>query len=235
MSAMPVTDENLKTIGKLGGVLSLILLAYVLATMVITLGLGGPPTTAQGIFTMLAENRFVGLLRLDVLTTLAMPLYYLLFFSLYAALKPTNKQLALIGALLGGAGLTLFLASPSFLSWLALSDKFAAATSEGQKNLFLAAGETILVADMFHGSAAFVGGLLLQTGTVLFSVMMLRSTAFSKLTAWVGIVTHGLDLSHIVFLLILPAVGVAMLIVGGTLYLVWFPLLARDFFRLTKG
>jgi hypothetical protein len=231
---MPVTDVNLKSIGKPGGVISLILLVYVLATMVILVGIGGQPATAQEIFDMLRQNRLLGLLRLDLLTTLAMPLYYLLFLSLYQVLKKTHHLGALAAALLGCAGLTLFLSAPSFLSWLTLSDKFVAATSEGQKTLFLAAGEAILAADMWHSSSAFVGGLLLQTSTVLFSVIMLRSNAFSKLTAWIGIITHGLDLAHILFLLVIPSVGVALMMIGGTLYLAWFPLLARDFFRLGK-
>src|SRR5512145_1154847 len=71
-----MADENLKSIGKLGGIITLILLAYTLATMVIMLGAGGPPTTAQEILDMLLQNRLMGLLRLDALTTLVMPLYY---------------------------------------------------------------------------------------------------------------------------------------------------------------
>ena len=43
--------------GKLGGVTALILLTYVLATMVVLLGLGGPPTTAQETLEMLHQNR----------------------------------------------------------------------------------------------------------------------------------------------------------------------------------
>lgn len=231
---MPAIDDNLKSVGRMGGIVALILLAYVLATMVIMLGFGGPPETAQGIFDMLSENRLMGLLRLDLLTTLTMPLYYLLFLGLYVSLKKTHGMVALMAALLGGAGLTLFLSAPSAFSWLTLSDKFAAATSEGQKSLFLAAGEAILAADMWHSSTAFVGGLLLQTSTLLFSVVMLRSNAFSKLTAWIGVVTHGLDLAHILLMPFIPAVGVLLMMIGGTIYLAWFPLLARDFFRLGK-
>lgn len=231
---MSGSDENFKAPGRLGGVIALLLLAYVLATMVILVGLGAPPATAQETLAMLRQNRLTGLLRLDMLTTLFMPLYYLLFFALYLALKKTHDLAAKVTLLLGCAGVTLFLAAPSFVSWMALSDKFAAATSEAQKNLLLAAGEAILVTDLWHSSTAFVGGLLLQASLVLVSLVMLRSRAFSKWTAWLGVVTHGLDLAHIPLMLFLPSVGAALLMVGGTLYLAWFPLLARDFFRLGK-
>jgi hypothetical protein len=63
---------------------------------------------------------------------------------------------------------------------------------------------------------------------------MLRSNVFSKATAWVGVVTHGLDLLHILIAFFLPAAGAGLMFIAGPLYLVWFPLLARDFFRLGR-
>lgn len=180
---------------------------------------------------MLEENRFTALLRLDVLTTL----YHLLFLGLYIALSKTHEMGVTLMLLLGCAGLTLFLAAPSFVSWITLSDKFALATDNGQKILLLAAGETILVTDLWHSSSAFVGGLLLQTSTLLISVVMLRGDTFRKSTTWVGVVTHGLDLAHIPFRLFIPPVGVCPLMIGGTLYLAWFPLLTWDFFRLARN
>jgi hypothetical protein len=43
--------------------------------------------------------------------------------------------------------------------------------------------------------------------------------------------THDLDLVHLLILPMLPALGAVLLSIGGTLYLVWFPLLAVDFLR----
>lgn len=119
-------------------------------------------------------------------------------------------------------------------SWLALSAKFAAATSEAQKTLLLAAGEAILASDMWHGTGALMGGMLIQVATTLISVAMLSSRAFGKATAYVGIVTHGLDFLHFLVGFLIPTGGVILMAIAGPLYLVWFPLLARDFFRLTR-
>jgi hypothetical protein len=231
---MAESKNNGKGIYTIGAVTALFLLAYCLVTMVLVFTVGDQPLTAQEAFDMLRQNRLTGLLRLDMLTTLVMPLYYLLFVSLYVALKKSHENYAKITILLGCAGLTLFLAAPSFTSWLVLSDKFAAATSEAQKTLLLAAGEALLATDMWHSSSALVGGLLLQTSTLLISILMLRSNTFSKATAWMGVVAHGLDLLHILALPFIPMLGVILMITGGTLYLAWFPLLARDFFRLRK-
>jgi hypothetical protein len=64
---------------------------------------------------------------------------------------------------------------------------------------------------------------------------MLSSNAFGKGTAYLGIVTHGLDLARLLVSFFLPVVGFILISIAGPLYLIWFPLLARDFFRLGRG
>jgi hypothetical protein len=229
---MTETNAQWRNFYKVDGFAALILLVYSLVTMVILGMIGGQPENAQAAFDMLAQNRLAGLLRLDVLSVFIIPLYYLLFLGFFIALKRNHIAPIAVAALLGCAGLTLFLATPSVFSWLALSDRFAVASSEAEKSMLLAAGEAILASDMWHGTGALVGGLLLQTGMVLASVCMLSGNVFGKATAWVGVVTHGLDLLHILVWFFLPDIGNILMYVAGPLYLVWFPLLARDFFRL---
>jgi hypothetical protein len=229
------TNDNWKSLYKTCGWVAWILLAYSLGTMFIMFVLGAPPTTPAETFKMLEENKLVGLLRLDLLTVLVyMPLFYLLFLGFYVALKKTHSVSAAIVMLLGCAGVTLFLATPSVFSWLALSDKFAAATGEAQKTLLLAAGEAILVSDMWHGTGAIIGAILIQVSTTLISIAMLSSNAFRKSTAYVGVDTHGLDLARLLLGFFLPSVGFGLMAIAGTLYLIWFPMLARDFFRLGR-
>jgi hypothetical protein len=202
--------------------------------MFILLVIGGQPETAQEGFTMLQNNRLTGMLRLDVLAVFVMPLYYLVFWNIYVIQKKMAGTYAALATLLVFAGLTLFLATPSVFSWLSLSDKFTMATSESQKIQLLAAGEAILASDMWHGSGALIGGLLLQSGALLVSILMLNGKTFGKVTAYVGVATHGLDLAHVLVGFISPQLGIIFMAVAGPLYLVWFPFLARDFFRLSR-
>jgi hypothetical protein len=116
-----------------------------------------------------------------------------------------------------------------------LGDKYAAASTEMERSLFLAAGEAVMASDLWHGSGALMGGLLLQIGALIVSIVMLQSHDFSKLTAWTGVATHGLDLLRMLTGFFFPAGGIALMMVAGPLYLVWLPLLARDFFRLGRG
>lgn len=182
---------------------------------------------------MLQENRLVGLLRLDLLTVYVMPLYYLLFLSLWAALNRAHFVNATLSTLLVFVGLTLFLAMPSVFSYLILSDQYAAAATQAQRDQLVAAGQAIYASDLWHGTGAIIGGILMQGGAVFISVIMLRGVGFGKATAISGIVTHGLDLLHMLLIPFLPEAAGILMIVGGTLYLVWFPLIARDLFRLS--
>jgi len=213
---------------------TLLLIAYSLVTMLLLLMVGGQPESARQNFEMLAENRLAGIMRLDLLTVLVMPLYYLLFLAFFAALKKNHLAIVSVASLLGCAGVTLFLATPSVFSWLILADKFAAASDEAQKTMLLAAGEAILASDMWHGTGALMGGLLIQFGMLVVSLLMLQTDAFGKFTALVGVGTHGLDFLHILVGFFLPGLGAALLFIAGPLYLIWLPLLARDFFRLAK-
>src|SRR5512140_2571772 len=207
-SYTPYTNmTSQRTVYRLGGTACFILLIYSLTTLLIMSLIGGPPETIEQTFSILHENKIYGLLRLDILTVFLMPLYYLLFYSLFAALKNTDHAISTISMIFAFAGLTLFLATPSVFSYLTLSDKFEVAASDFQKNQLLAAGESILASDMWHGTGARIGGLLLQTGAILISILMLRSNVFNKSTAITGIATHGLDLTHILIGFFAPALG----------------------------
>ena len=231
-SAPSVFNWNL--LCRAGGIAAFIFLVYCLATMVQMTVLGGPPSSVAEAFRVLQQNKVVGLLRLDFPTVLVLPWYYVLFFGFFAALKDTDRTHAAIGTVLVFLGVTLVLAMPTALPLMALSDKYAAATSDAMKAHFLAAGEAVLATDIWHGTGAYIGGILVQTGAVWISVVMLRGV-FSRATAYVGIITHGLDLVHIVVVPFLPRVSSVFMIIAGLGYPVWLFLVGRKLFRLGKA
>ena len=183
---------------------------------------------------MFQTNPILGLLRMDLLTVIFIPLYYLIFLGIFLALNGKKNVWSVIALISLFVGVTLFLATPSALAMLNLSDKYALATNENQQNQLLAAGEAILASDMWHGTGAIFGGILMQFGALLFSIVMLPGTVFNKLTAYVGIITHGLDFAHFFFLFLLPPVGVTLLAIAGTLYLLWFPLIGVRLIQIGK-
>ena len=217
---------------RLGGIAAFILMIYCITLMVQILTLGGPPASAGEAFGLLRENRIVGLLRLDLPTVFAMPVYYVLFLALYTALKSDDRPIAALGTLLAFAGLTLFLAAPSALSMASLSDKYTAASSEAARAQFLAAGEAVMATDLWHGTSAMIGGVLMQVGAVLICVVMLRGRVFGRVTAWIGIAMYGLDLAHILAMAWLPVAAVVFMAIAGPLYPVWFFLVGRRLAQL---
>jgi len=224
--------DDLRSLYRVGAVAAMILLVYSLATMVQIVVLGGQPTSAAQAFDLLQHHRTVALLRLDLPTLCVMPLYYLLFLGLYAALRKIDRANALLSTTLAFAGLTLVLSTPTALSMIPLSDRFTAATSDILRAQLLAAGEAIMAADIWHSTAAILGGVLLQCGAVLISVVMLRGGVFSKTTAWLGIVMHGLDGAHILCGQFVPISGFVLLAIAGPFYPVWFFLVGRSLLRM---
>lgn len=216
---------------RIGGIAALILVVYSLATMVQMITLGGPPTTAAQAFDLLQHHRVVALLRLDLPTVAIMPLYYLLFLGLFAAMRYSDHSIALLSTALAFVGVTLTLATPTALSLVPLSNRFAVAADEATRNQLLAAGEALLATDIWHATGAIAGGVLLQGGAVLISVLMLRGDVFSKPTGWLGIVMHGLDLAHIIAGLFLPIAGVVFMAIAGPLYPFWLVMVG---FRLLR-
>jgi hypothetical protein len=227
-----IVNSSWKGIYIIGGVAALLFVVYSIITMIFLIIFGGQPSTVEECFTLLQNNRVIGFMRLDLLTVLVMPLYYLIFFAIYGALKRTEDAYVSLATILVFVGVTLFLATPSAYSMISLSDKYAVASTDAQRHQLLAAGEALLASDMWYGTGAIIGGILLQSATVLISVVMLRTKIFSKVTAYVGILTHGLDLVHIIIGLFLPGVGLILMAIAGPLYLIWSPLIGQRLLQI---
>jgi hypothetical protein len=96
----------------------------------------------------------------------------------------------------------------AFALW-GLSQKFVAATSESQRAIYLAAGESLLA---IHnpaglpnlGTGTHISLFLVFTAGLLFSVVMLRSKVFNKTTAILGILTNSLGLLFFPLLILAP-------------------------------
>jgi hypothetical protein len=228
------TESAWRSPCRLGGATALLSVLLSLLTMVALVTVGGPPDTAEETFTVLREGRLVGLLRLELLSLLNLMLYYLTFFGLYAALRRTDGVHALLATALVFVGVTLWIASHSAFSLMTLSDRYAAAATDAERARFLAAGEALMAADMWHSTGALAGGALIECGALVVSTLMLRSAVFGRATAVVGLVTHGLDLLQVLLGAFVPGVKPVVMAVAGPLYLVWFTLVGRRLLQVGR-
>ena len=81
---------DLSGLCRIGGIAALLLVIYSLEMMVQMVILGGQPTSAAQAFDLLQHHRVWACLRLDLPTIAVMPLYYLVFLGLFAALRRDN-------------------------------------------------------------------------------------------------------------------------------------------------
>jgi hypothetical protein len=99
--------------------------------------------------------------------------------------------------------------------------------------MLLAAGEAAIATGWWHSSGGFMAGLFLQGGTFLMHAVMLRSSRFLKATAIAGMLANGLDLLHVLVGVVSPKIA-ELLSIALAIYVVWYPLLAFDLFRLAR-
>jgi hypothetical protein len=169
---------------------------------------------------------------MDFPSLISVALYPLTLFGLFAALRRSHGATMALAAALGFTGIVLWLSAHSAFSMLSLSDAYAAATDDLHRAQLLAAGRAVIASDMWHSTAAAMSGIFLQSGLTIASALMLRSAIFSKATAWVGILAHGLDLVHILLLIFGQGIGFYLMWVAGPLYPVWFVLIGRRLLQL---
>lgn len=82
-----INENNETKLYKSGAICLYIIIVYAIATMILMPTIGLPPETAEECFNMLKANKLIGLLRLNILTVLIMPLYYVIYLAVYLSLK----------------------------------------------------------------------------------------------------------------------------------------------------
>jgi hypothetical protein len=229
-----MNSNNLQGLYTIGGVSAILQLISILTYSVILGVLGPKLTSAAEYFEIYQSSPIEAFLRGDFLLMVLIGLYLGTFPALYAALRrlsPVYAALATLFTLLAVAGT---FATESSFSLLHLGEQYVNTTSDATHTQLLAAGEAVIASDMWNSSAAYIGGILLQGSGVMISVIMLRSKDFSKVTAYSGLLGNGFDLIQHVLHIFLPSVSSLITMFMGVFYFVWFPMLARDLFRLEK-
>jgi hypothetical protein len=224
-----------------GGISALIVTAFFLIDMVVLVAFSPYPETASGWFALLNGRRIAGILSLDIFVLAGFPLCYPLFFALYGALRQVNRVLLALATIFAFSGLAIVISTDKIYAMISLSSQFAAAATDAQKTLLLAAGETVLATS--NGTGAKMAGFFLEGAALVISIIMLRSGVFGKLTSYLGIIGHGLDFTRIGLNLILvllsgldpaPTLGFILLAIGGPLQLIWYALVGLKLLQLGR-
>jgi len=231
---MNESTNKSKSLYMIGGVSAILQLVAILSFSIVLGMLGPKPVSAEEYFAIFQKSRLEAFLRGDILLLVLIGLYLGTFPALYVALRrfsPIYAALATVFTLIAVSGT---FANESTFSLFHLGEKYMIAT-EAQRAQLVAAGEAVIASDMWNSTAAYMGGILLQGSGVMISVIMLRSKDFSKVTAYAGLLGNGLDLIQHLIHHFAPTIATSISMFMGLFYFVWFPMLAWDFFKLSRS
>jgi len=154
------------------------------------------------------------------------PINTLMFLAIYAALRRVDESIALIALVLALIAVVLVIVCRPLVELTVLSDHYAAATDPTEKLRYLAAGEVLRTS--LDGTAWMMQTVFFLLAGLINCLLMLRTTFFSKATAWLGIVISVIGLPFF-----LPgAIGLLFLFLNTIGSVPWCLLLARDLLRM---
>jgi hypothetical protein len=208
------------------GAIAALLNVAIIPAQIIVFMISPPPGAIADWYQLLAENPIIGLFNLDLFyllnNILLIPIYYALFRILRRQ-SPVFVGLALATGLVGVAA---YMPTNTAFEMLALSQHYAAA-NETQQAVLLAAGEALIV--KYEGTAFLVYYLLNAAALLMFAAAMLPESAFSRATAYAGLLAG-------VLMLVPSTFGVVGLLFAFASLLPWAVfslLLARALLRLS--
>ena len=220
-------DLSSPNLFRCAGVAALIIVMFTViqATVFIT---NPQPGTAEGWFTLLQSNKLVGLVDMDILLVVDNILAIPIFLAFYFTLKQSAKSSTLLAVILGMAGIITYFASNTSLQMLTLSNQYALATTDTQRSMLLASGQSMLA--IYEGTAFYVGSFIGIVALLIVSIVMVRNNVFSKTTAYVGIIANVLG-----FGLFIPnVIGIILSIISVLFLAVWWIMIARKLFQLRQ-
>jgi hypothetical protein len=211
---------------KLAGASALFQVAIVVIQLIVFM-IAPPPLegTALEWFNLFQENPIVGLIDFEFLMVLYVILCIPIALALFIVLRPINPSWTTIYLVLSILGVMFFIAARPAFEMLYLSRAYAAAQTDVQRSMLLAAGEAQVAA--FHGTAFYINYILGSLTGLIISLVMLQTNMFSRATAYVRIASSICD-----FGLFLPVFGMFISILSVLFLAIWNIMIARRLFQL---
>jgi len=221
-------DVNWSTLYRVGGIAGLVML-FMMPIQVILYILYPPPETAAGHLAAMRENPVIGFIGLDLLYMVTIVLAGLLVLAICVALRRADRSLVAIALFLTLVGTAVYFASTVAFEMLRLSNHYAAATTEAQRTIILAAGETMLAT--YQGSAFSISYVMAAIAGLILATVMLRGDLFDRKTAYAGFTMN-------VLALVPPTagdVGLFLLFASLVPTIVWLVLVTRRLLQFGRS
>jgi hypothetical protein len=230
------TTGSNKSLYKLGGAAALIVVVLTVGEIIGHI-LYPQPGTVSDWFTLFQRNRIIGLLDFWGLEVPMYAMFVPVFLALYVVLRKANPGLVAIALAFALLGSGVFFATNNPFTMLSLSNQYAAATTDAQRSALLAAGEAVLANTGQRGVGGFnVELFLVSVAGLIVSAVMFQSNAFSRSTAYIGILAHILSLADYLRQALTQSEIVALLVIlsGALCLMIWYALVGRRLYQLGR-
>lgn len=189
----------------------------------------GQPETALGWFTLFEDSKLAGLLAFELLLVISTALGIATTLALYVALRGVNESLMAIALVVGLLEAVAFIMARPAFEMLYLSERYAAATTDAQRAMFLGAGEAMLAT--FNGTAFHLSINFFSIYFLIVSIVMLRSHIFGRVIAYLGILAALFN-----WALYVPQIGIFLSILSIVpFWAIWLILVARKLLQLARA
>lgn len=223
-----MVDSNWKVLYKAGGIASILMVVIIFIQFIVFIT--WPPPLEGSVldwYQIFQNNWLLGVLSFELLMIVYNVLSLLMILALYIILRRINPPITAIFLVLSLVGIIAFIVARPVFEMLFLSNQYAAATSDMQKSMILAAGEGMLAT--FNGTTFYASYILGSISGLLISAVMLRGNTFSKTTAYTRIASSILD-----FGIFIPTVGMYIAMFSVVFLLIWDIMIARRLFQLSR-
>ena len=228
-----------RTLYQAGAVAPLIALFFYVFEFSV-LFLGEPyPTTIEGWYALVQRSKLLGLWYLNALDILSFALLGIMFLALYVALRWVRPSWMLIALYFALLGVIVFIVPRALhLSLLPLSDLHAAAATDAQKTVYLAAGEAL--SQVSTATPQTLGFLFMAGSGLILSIVILHSQGFgqsvalSKAVGYVGIAGFIAALANFGGRLLAPTIAEILMPINGLLWFAWWILVSVNLFKLAR-
>lgn len=221
-------DPYWRWLYRIGGAAALFAAAMIPIQLTVFI-IWGQPETALGWFTLFEDSKLAGLLAFELLLVISTALGIATTLALYVALRGVNESLMAIALVVGLLEAVAFIMARPAFEMLYLSERYAAATTDAQRAMFLGAGEAMLAT--FNGTAFHLSINFFSIYFLIVSIVMLRSHIFGRVIAYLGILAALFN-----WALYVPQIGIFLSILSIVpFWAIWLILVARKLLQLARA
>ncbi|MBN1966169.1 MAG: DUF4386 family protein [Anaerolineae bacterium] len=208
-------------------------LAFYLIEMLVIVAGESYPATVGDWYALFQHDTILGLLYINALDIFSIALLAPMFLALYLILRKTHASYAALGGLFAAIGIPVFVTPRAMmLAVLPLSERYAAASTAAEQTQLLAAGETLSA--LGAPTPQTIGFLFIATAVLILSLVMLRSSGFSKATAYVGLLASIFTIADHISLIIAPSLTGPLLGLVLLSWMIWWIMISRKLLQLGR-